>query len=218
MPVEYSASDDEAAPNGIQEDNTLRPGSSDISYSQESTISSFSPNNSPVRTRNYVRPAPIDTGIALADSAEGDPSPMPSPPSIHSVGTEEKMTMVENMSRVHSTRRANRSAAFAEMEQAIGYDGGALFHSTGYRPGPGFPPRMGRPPLSPTPDPPEQGHDDQDGVAESAATSNSGKYMSPEEISLKQEEESFYSAPPNKAGDDNIWGLLSGVMGNVYEW
>ena len=42
--------------------------------------------------------------------------------------------------------------------------------------------------------------------------------MSPEELSLKQEEESFYSAPANEAGDDNIWGLLSGVMGNVYEW
>jgi hypothetical protein len=42
--------------------------------------------------------------------------------------------------------------------------------------------------------------------------------MSPAEISLRQEEASFYGAPANEAGDDNIWGLLSGAMGNVYEW
>ena len=42
--------------------------------------------------------------------------------------------------------------------------------------------------------------------------------MSPAEISLRQEEASFYGAPANEAGDDNIWGLLSGVMGNIYEW
>ena len=90
----------------------------------------------------------------------------------------------------------------------------APFPSGGYRPGPGLPGRMGRPPLSPTFGPPPQ----DDAAAESAATSNSGKYMSPAEISLRQEEASFYGAPANEAGDDNIWGLLSGVMGNVYEW
>jgi hypothetical protein len=33
-----------------------------------------------------------------------------------------------------------------------------------------------------------------------------------------QEEQSFYSASENEHGDDNIWGLLSGVGGNIYEW
>ena len=35
---------------------------------------------------------------------------------------------------------------------------------------------------------------------------------------LTAEELSFYSAAENKHGDDNIWGLLSGVGGNIYEW
>jgi hypothetical protein len=35
---------------------------------------------------------------------------------------------------------------------------------------------------------------------------------------LTAEELSFYSASENKHGDDNIWGLLSGVGGNIYEW
>ena len=35
---------------------------------------------------------------------------------------------------------------------------------------------------------------------------------------LKKEEETFYSAEENQHGDDNIWGLLSGVAGNMYEW
>jgi len=35
---------------------------------------------------------------------------------------------------------------------------------------------------------------------------------------MKQEEMSFYSASENDVGDDNIWGLLSGVGGNIYEW
>ena len=35
---------------------------------------------------------------------------------------------------------------------------------------------------------------------------------------MKEEEISFYSASENDHGDDNIWGLLSGVGGNVYEW
>ena len=188
--MDSSTSDDQGVPNTIQEENPPAPASPDRSNTQESTVSSPSPNNSPdagTRTQgqnqNNIRPAPINTGLSLADSIEA----VPSPPSLQSIGTEEKMTMLENLSRVHSARRANRS---------------------------GFPGRIGRPPLSPTVDSPAQ----VDGAAESAATSNSGKYMSPEEISLKQEEERFYSAPANEAGDDNIWGLLSGVMGNVYEW
>jgi hypothetical protein len=35
---------------------------------------------------------------------------------------------------------------------------------------------------------------------------------------MKEEELSFYSASENEFGDDNIWGLLSGVGGNIYEW
>ena len=35
---------------------------------------------------------------------------------------------------------------------------------------------------------------------------------------IDMEEESFYSQGENNAGDDNIWGLLSGVAGNIYEW
>ena len=42
--------------------------------------------------------------------------------------------------------------------------------------------------------------------------------LSPDEQLMKMEEESFYSAHDNPHGDDNIWGLLSGVGGNIYEW
>lgn len=35
---------------------------------------------------------------------------------------------------------------------------------------------------------------------------------------MKEETISFYSASENEHGDDNIWGLLSGVGGNIYEW
>mmetsp|Transcript_18004 Transcript_18004/g.44477 ORF Transcript_18004/g.44477 Transcript_18004/m.44477 type:complete len:567 (+) Transcript_18004:157-1857(+) len=42
--------------------------------------------------------------------------------------------------------------------------------------------------------------------------------MSKEERLMKQEELSFYSTSTNDQGDDNIWGLLSGVGGNIYEW
>lgn len=35
---------------------------------------------------------------------------------------------------------------------------------------------------------------------------------------MKLEEQSFYSSSEVETGDDNIWGLLSGVGGNIYEW
>lgn len=38
------------------------------------------------------------------------------------------------------------------------------------------------------------------------------------EKQMRDEELSFYSNSENEYGDDNIWGLLSGVGGNVYEW
>ena len=43
-------------------------------------------------------------------------------------------------------------------------------------------------------------------------------HLSEAEKSMKEEELSFYSASDNDHGDDNIWGLLSGVGGNIYEW
>jgi hypothetical protein len=42
--------------------------------------------------------------------------------------------------------------------------------------------------------------------------------MTDAEKNMKEEELSFYSASDNDCGDDNIWGLLSGVGGNIYEW
>jgi hypothetical protein len=38
------------------------------------------------------------------------------------------------------------------------------------------------------------------------------------ERSMREEELSFYTNSENDYGDDNIWGLLSGVGGNIYEW
>lgn len=48
--------------------------------------------------------------------------------------------------------------------------------------------------------------------------SDSDDDMPASEKLMRQEEESFYSASENEHGDDNIWGLLSGVGGNIYEW
>ena len=47
-----------------------------------------------------------------------------------------------------------------------------------------------------------------------------GEYaeMTDAERQMREEELSFYSASDNDHGDDNIWGLLSGVGGNIYEW
>eukprot|EP00543_Licmophora_paradoxa_P015261 CAMPEP_0202459450 /NCGR_PEP_ID=MMETSP1360-20130828/35760_1 /ASSEMBLY_ACC=CAM_ASM_000848 /TAXON_ID=515479 /ORGANISM="Licmophora paradoxa, Strain CCMP2313" /LENGTH=582 /DNA_ID=CAMNT_0049080535 /DNA_START=21 /DNA_END=1769 /DNA_ORIENTATION=+ len=42
--------------------------------------------------------------------------------------------------------------------------------------------------------------------------------VSASEKLMREEELSFYSASENEHGDDNIWGLLSGVGGNIYEW
>ena len=38
------------------------------------------------------------------------------------------------------------------------------------------------------------------------------------EKQMRDEELSFYTNSENEFGDDNIWGLLSGVCGNIYEW
>eukprot|EP00533_Pseudo-nitzschia_delicatissima_P000113 CAMPEP_0116100276 /NCGR_PEP_ID=MMETSP0327-20121206/12209_1 /TAXON_ID=44447 /ORGANISM="Pseudo-nitzschia delicatissima, Strain B596" /LENGTH=563 /DNA_ID=CAMNT_0003592197 /DNA_START=216 /DNA_END=1907 /DNA_ORIENTATION=+ len=42
--------------------------------------------------------------------------------------------------------------------------------------------------------------------------------MTDAEKQMREEELSFYSSSTNDHGDDNIWGLLSGVGGNIYEW
>lgn len=39
-----------------------------------------------------------------------------------------------------------------------------------------------------------------------------------DERQMAAEELSFYSASENEHGDDDIWGLLSGVCGNIFEW
>jgi hypothetical protein len=49
-------------------------------------------------------------------------------------------------------------------------------------------------------------------------SNNNHNRMSEAEKRMKEEELSFYSASDNDHGDDNIWGLLSGVGGNIYEW
>ena len=48
--------------------------------------------------------------------------------------------------------------------------------------------------------------------------SDSDDDMPASEKLMRQEEASFYSASEQGDGDDNIWGLLSGVGGNIYEW
>jgi len=50
---------------------------------------------------------------------------------------------------------------------------------------------------------------------------SSGSYesdMTPNRSILKEEENKFYAAEDNNMGDDDIWGVLSGVGGNMYEW
>ena len=44
------------------------------------------------------------------------------------------------------------------------------------------------------------------------------EHLTESEKRMKEEEMTFYSSTHNDHGDDNIWGLLSGVGGNVYEW
>lgn len=55
-----------------------------------------------------------------------------------------------------------------------------------------------------------------DALAQNDSESFDG--LTHEEKLMKEEEQSFYSASDKEHGDDNIWGLLSGVGGNIYEW
>ena len=47
---------------------------------------------------------------------------------------------------------------------------------------------------------------------------NADEQLTEAEKQMREEELSFYSNSENEFGDDNIWGLLSGVGGNIYEW
>lgn len=47
---------------------------------------------------------------------------------------------------------------------------------------------------------------------------NDNENLTDAEKSMREEELSFYSRSENEYGDDNVWGLLSGVGGNIYEW
>jgi hypothetical protein len=47
---------------------------------------------------------------------------------------------------------------------------------------------------------------------------NDAENLTEAEKDMRDEEISFYSHSENEHGDDNIWGLLSGVGGNIYEW
>jgi hypothetical protein len=47
---------------------------------------------------------------------------------------------------------------------------------------------------------------------------NNERHLTEAEKSMRDEELSFYSNSTNDYGDDNIWGLLSGIGGNIYEW
>jgi hypothetical protein len=39
-----------------------------------------------------------------------------------------------------------------------------------------------------------------------------------DERQMAAEELSFYSASENECGDNDMWGFLSGVCGNLFEW
>ena len=57
-----------------------------------------------------------------------------------------------------------------------------------------------------------------EGMEQLSVQADSNEHLTEAERRMKEEEISFYSASENDHGDDNIWGLLSGVGGNVYEW
>lgn len=59
---------------------------------------------------------------------------------------------------------------------------------------------------------------EKDGVNGSLEMNASGDVMTETERQMREEELSFYTNSENEHGDDNIWGLLSGVGGNIYEW
>jgi len=62
---------------------------------------------------------------------------------------------------------------------------------------------------------PEQYGEDED---EGNSIETSGSNLTPTSSIIKEEEDKFYSAEDNTHGDDDIWGILSGVGGNMYEW
>mmetsp|Transcript_855 Transcript_855/g.1134 ORF Transcript_855/g.1134 Transcript_855/m.1134 type:complete len:570 (+) Transcript_855:264-1973(+) len=57
-----------------------------------------------------------------------------------------------------------------------------------------------------------------EGMSQVFADDDADDVLTEAEKSMREEELSFYSNSENEFGDDNIWGLLSGVGGNIYEW
>jgi hypothetical protein len=57
-----------------------------------------------------------------------------------------------------------------------------------------------------------------DAVRDYQAANNDDDTLTEAEKQMREEELSFYSNSENDAGDDNVWGLLSGAGGNIYEW
>ena len=55
-------------------------------------------------------------------------------------------------------------------------------------------------------------------ILDSLSADDEDDDIPPSEKLMMEEERSFYSNSENNDGDDNIWGLLSGVGGNIYEW
>jgi hypothetical protein len=47
---------------------------------------------------------------------------------------------------------------------------------------------------------------------------NDAENLTEAEKQMRDEEISFYSNSENEHGDDDIWGLLTGVAGDIYEW
>ncbi|CAB9505830.1 Putative proline/betaine transporter [Seminavis robusta] len=65
---------------------------------------------------------------------------------------------------------------------------------------------------------PQEGSQDSGPIEGITALQDSDYNLPEAERQMKEEELSFYSASENEHGDDNIWGLLSGVGGNIFEW
>lgn len=51
-----------------------------------------------------------------------------------------------------------------------------------------------------------------------ASTEKNHENLTEAEQQMQEEELAFYYHSSTDDGDDNIWGLLSGVGGNIYEW
>lgn len=57
-----------------------------------------------------------------------------------------------------------------------------------------------------------------DAVRDYQPAADEDENLTEAERQMREEELSFYSNSEHDFGDDNIWGLLSGAGGNIYEW